>query len=88
MQLHHGAVTEFSPIVEWKRKELDKEIGKVEQIHEDGNPKQPKAEPFLLLCTMKCTSHLKVNRKVKSLSGVRLFATPWTECSRPEHWSG
>ena len=35
---------------------------------------------------------LKVKEKEKSLSGVRLFATPWTiqsmEFSRPEYWSG
>ena len=41
--------------------------------------------------------HLKVRKKVKLLSRVRLFATPWTvtyqaplsmEFSRQEYWSG
>ena len=37
-------------------------------------------------------SEVKVEVKVKSLSHIRLFVTPWTtqsmEFSRPEYWSG
>ena len=50
----------------------------------------PSCQPGLLL-------HTKVKVKVKSLSGIRLFATPWTvayqappsiEFSRQEYWTG
>ena len=40
----------------------------------------------------KQTTAANMNFEVKSLSRVRLFATPWTiqsmEFSRPEYWSG
>ena len=90
LNIQKTKIMAFSPITLW---EIDGEtVETVSDIIYGGSKITADGD-----CSHEIKRHLKVKVKVKSLSCVRLFATPWTVAyqaspsmgfSRQEYWSG